>query len=122
MTRSFPFGLKTARLIHQNFAVLVGGQSIITSGSVGVDGKLNLIADVPIPAGLLKNSPLAARTLAGKRAKIPIAGTLSKPSLDPRQFQAAVARLAQDAGKDLGKDLLNKELQKLFPGMPGPKK
>ena len=32
-----------------------------------------------------------------------------------------MAKLAQDAAKDVGKDLLNKELGKLFPdGMPGP--
>jgi hypothetical protein len=40
-------------------------------------------------------------------------------------FQAAVAKLAREAatdvGKEVGKELLDKELGKLFPGgMPGP--
>ena len=54
--------------------------------------------------------------------KVPITGTLSKPMIDPRLLQAAIGKLAQDAGKDIGRELLNKELQKLFPAMPGPKK
>jgi translocation and assembly module TamB len=102
--------------------VQIGGHTISTSGSVGFDGTLNLVADVPIPAGLLKNSPLAAKALANKRVKVPITGTLSQPALDPRQFQASIATVAQDALKDAGKELLNKELEKLFPGMPRPKK
>ena len=113
-----PIRVENGSVHHQNFSVQIGGHTITTSGSVGFDGKLNLIADVPIPAGLLKGSPLAAKTLANRRVKVPIAGTLSQPALDPRQFQASIAKLAQESMKDLGKDILNKELDKLFPGMP----
>ena len=45
-----------------------------------------------------------------------------KPTLDSKHLKAALAKLAQDTAKDFGKDLLNKELEKLFPAMPGPKK
>jgi translocation and assembly module TamB len=117
-----PIRVENGSVHHQNFAVQVAGQTVVTSGSVGFDGKLHLIADVPIPAGLLKSSPLAMKALAGKRVQVPISGTLSKPALDPKLFQTAVAKLAQEAAKDVGKELLNKELEKLFPGMPGPKK
>jgi hypothetical protein len=107
---------------HHNFAVQIGGHTISTSGSVGFDGKLNLMADVPIPSALLKNSPLASKALANRRVKLPITGTLSQPVLDPRQLQASISRLAQDAMKDLGRDILNKELERIFPGMPSPKR
>ena len=117
-----PIQVENGAVHHQNFAVQIGGSTVITSGSVGFDGQLNLIADVAIPAGLLKSSPLAAKALSGKRVKVPITGTLSKPMIDPRLLQAAIGKLAQDAGKDIGRELLNKELQKLFPAMPGPKK
>lgn len=53
---------------------------------------------------------------------MPVGGTLAKPVVDARQFEAAVAALTRDAAKSVGRDLLNKELEKLFPGMPGPKK
>jgi len=117
-----PIRVEHGMVHHQNFSVLIGGHTISTSGSVGFDGKLNLVADVPIPAAVLKASPLATKSLANKRVKVPITGTLSRPALDARQFQASIANLAQDAMKDVGKELLNKELDKLFPGMPRPKK
>jgi translocation and assembly module TamB len=117
-----PIRIENGVVHHHNFTVQIGGHTISTSGSVGFDGKLNLVADVPIPAGLLKGSPLAMKSLANKRVNVPITGTLSQPMLDPRQFQASIAKLAQEAVQDVGKDLLNKELEKLFPGMPRPKK
>ncbi len=119
-----PVRVENGRVHHQNFSMKLGGYTIATSGSVGFDNTLDLIADVPIPGGLpgLKNSPLLAKALTGKRVQVPIKGTLAKPALDPKLFQAAVAKLVQDAAKDVGKELLNKELEKLFPGMPGPKK
>jgi hypothetical protein len=117
-----PVRIENGTVYHQNFTVHLGGHTITTSGAVGLDGKLNLTADVPVPARLLKNAPLAAKALANKRVKVPITGTLSQPALDSRQFQAAVAKLAQEAMRDVGKDLLDKELEKLFPRMPIPKK
>lgn len=119
-----PIRVENGRVHHQNFTMKLGGYTVATSGSVGLDNTLDLIADVPIPSGLpgLKNSPLIAKALTGKRVQVPIKGTLAKPALDPKLFQAAVAKLVQDAAKDVGKELLNKELDKLFPGMPGPKK
>ena len=51
-----------------------------------------------------------------------VTGTMAKPAVDPRLFQAAVATLARDAAKGVGRDLLHKELEKLFPAMPAPKK
>jgi hypothetical protein len=39
--------------------------------------------------------------------------------LDAKAFQAAIAKLAQDAGKEIGKSVLDRELGKLFPeGLP----
>ena len=50
---------------------------------------------------------------------MPIKGTLTKPELDPHAFNEAVIALAREGAKDVGKDLLEGELRKLFPGMPG---
>ena len=113
-----PVKVENGRVHHENLALTVNGFVVRTSGSVGFDGSLAMVADVPIPAGLLKNSPQLMSALAGKTVKVPIAGTMSKPTLDPHQFQAAVATLARDAVKGVGRDLVNKELDKLFPGMP----
>ena len=47
-----------------------------------------------------------------------LTGTVSKPVVDHNAFQATVANLTRDSLKGVGKELLNKELEKLFPLMP----
>jgi hypothetical protein len=121
--QSVPVRVEKGRVYHENLTLKVGGYQVKTSGSVGFDGTAELVADVPIPGGLpgLKNTPALAKALVGKRVNVPIRGTLAAPTLDAKAFSAAIAKLAQEAAKDVGKDLLNKELNKLFPGgMPGP--
>jgi hypothetical protein len=100
----------------------VNGFVVRTAGSVGFDGTLALVADVPVPVSPLKSNPHLTKALGGRSVKVPITGTLDRPAVDPRQFRAAVGQLAQEAVKSLGKDLLNRELDKLLQKMPSPKK
>ena len=115
-----PVLITNGRVHHENFAVQLGRHRIQTSGSVGFDGSLDLIVEVPFPTQLpaLKATPALAKALAGKRVPVPVRGTLSAPSIDPKQFQAAIARLSAEAARDISADLLKKELEKLFPGLP----
>lgn len=115
-----PVRIENGRVYHENFRMKIGGTTVQTNGSVGFDGLLDMAVDMPLPAGLplFKGTPALAKALAGKRVTMPLRGTLSAPALDPKQFQAAVMRVAEDAAKDVGKDLLHKELEKLFPGIP----
>jgi hypothetical protein len=79
-----------------------------------------MVADVPIPGSFpgLKNSPVLKKALEGKIVKVPVTGTMAKPVVDQHQFQSAAAALIREAAKSVGNDLLHKELDKLFPGMP----
>jgi hypothetical protein len=115
-----PIVITNGRVYHENFTLQIGGNRIQTSGSVGFDNSLDLVVDVPIPASLpaLKATPALAKALAGKRVQVPLRGTLGSPSLDPKQFQAAIVRLSSEAARDLGQELLKKELEKLFPAIP----
>src|SRR5262249_49105737 len=83
---------------------------------------LDLVVDVPLPKDLplLKNNPVLTKAVAGKVVKVPVKGTLAKPQIDPKAFEHAVASLAREGAKDVGKDLLDKELNKLFPGATPP--
>ncbi len=117
--------VENGRVFHDNLTLKLGGYFVKTSGSAGFDGSLDLVADVPVPGGwpLLKNAPVLAKALTGKRLRVPVRGTLDKPAIDPRAFQAAVAKLVQETAQDAGRGLLHKELEKLFPGglvLPGP--
>jgi hypothetical protein len=112
-----PVRVENGRVHHENFRVTVNGYAVGTTGSVGFDGSLSLIADVPIPGTFpgFKNNPAVAKALTGKVVKVPIAGTVSQPRLDPRGFNAAVEGVVRDAVKDAGRDLLKKELDKVMP-------
>jgi translocation and assembly module TamB len=112
-----PVQVANGRVYHQNFALTIGGTTLRTNGSVGFDNTLDLVVDVPIPKDLpiLKNNPLLVKAVAGKVVKVPVKGTLSQPVLDPKAFEQAVVALAREGAKDVGKDLLDKELNKLFP-------
>jgi hypothetical protein len=117
-----PVQVADGRVHHQNFAVNLGGTTIRTSGSVGFDDTLDLVVEVPIPANLpaLKSNPLLMKAVAGKTVRVPVRGTLSRPALDPKAFEASVAALAREGAKDLGKEVIEAELRKLFPNMPAP--
>ncbi|AMV27627.1 hypothetical protein VT84_24710 [Gemmata sp. SH-PL17] len=117
-----PVQVANGRVYHQNFAIRISGTTFHTNGSVGFDDTLDLIVDVPLPKEmpLLKNNPVLMKAVAGKVVKVPVRGTLTKPELDPKAFNDAVIALARESAKDVGKDLLEGELRKLFPNMPAP--
>ncbi len=114
--------VENGRVHHQNFAVRIGGTTLHTNGSVGFDDTLDLVVDVPLPKELpaLKNNPVLVKAVSGKVLKVPVKGTLTKPDLDEKAFNAAVIALAREGAKDVGKEVLEGELRKVFPGMPAP--
>ena len=80
----------------------LAGSSFI-NGPVVFDGSLALVADVPVPAqALFKNNPRLMQALTNKTIKVPISGTLAKPALDPKAFEAAIAQLAKEMIRLLG--------------------
>lgn len=117
-----PVQVHGGRVHHQGFAMNLAGTPVRTSGSVGFDNTLDLIVEVPLPKDIpaLKNNPLLMKAVAGKWLKLPVKGTLSKPELDPKGFERAVAELAREGAKDVGKEAIENELKKLFPNMGAP--
>ena len=114
-----PVAVEAGRVHHQNLALTVNGYTVKTSGSVGLDGSLSMFVDVPIPGTFpgLKNNPALKMAVEGKIVRLPVGGTLGKPAVDAGGLNRAVADLARGAAKDIGRDLLNKELDKLLPGI-----
>ena len=127
---SVPIRVEAGRVHHENLTLTVNGYAIKTNGSAGFDGSLAVVADVPIPGSFpgLKNNPALKKALEGRIVRVPIGGTISRPAVDRAGFHNAVAAVARDAlkdtAKDAGRELLNRELERLFPGggpgaMPG---
>jgi hypothetical protein len=118
-----PVRIENGRVHHQNFPLKLGGTTVVTSGSVGFDGSLDMSVDVPVPGNLpgVPDAAMILKQLAGKTIQVPLRGTLAHPAIDSRHFQLELLRLTREAAKGLGRDLFHKELDKFLPGMPVPR-
>lgn len=111
-----PIHIERGRVHHQNLRLSVNGFSVTTRGSVGFDGSLMIVADVPVPAqNLFRNNPRLIQALSDKTIQVPINGSLKQPKLDPQGFQQAVGQLVREATKSLTTDLIKEGLDKLLP-------
>ena len=119
-----PITFKDGRVYHSDFAIAIEGFTVKTSGSVGVDGSLALILEVPLNGKLASalvpaDQPRVRDALAKQSVKIAITGTLAKPQLDPATFQKLVAETMRGALKEYAKgateDFIKKGLEKFLP-------
>jgi hypothetical protein len=136
-----PVRLENGRVYHEGMTLAANQFTLRTRGSVGLDGSLDLVAEVPIPENavgpLLRNNPRIREAIAKKRFNVPVGGTIAKPRIDPRAFQDAVRRYVEEVGReaarnklgdliDKGHDRLEKgiekKLDKLLPSPPPTKK
>ena len=121
------FAVDRGRVMHKDMKIQAGDVLLTTSGSVGLDGSLELIAGVPILKEWVDKTP-ALQPLAGQMIQIPIRGTVSRPQLDSNGLiqlgqQLATSALAGAAQKQIDRGL-NKLLGPLqqggsqLPGLP----
>lgn len=111
-----PVRLENGRVYHEGLTLTANNFTVKTSGSVGLDSSLDLVAEVPVPetaiAAALRNTPRVREALLKHRIQVPIWGTLSKPRLDPRAFQASVRRFTEDVARDAARNKLGDLFQK----------
>lgn len=101
------------RIYHQNLKMVLTGIPITTTGSVGFDETLSLIAEIPIQPDWLTQNRLMAG-LKGQTLKIPIGGTLSQPQLDTRAVFTAIRQAAQNATGRVINNEIQDQIQRLF--------
>jgi translocation and assembly module TamB len=104
----------------------VQGYTISTSGSVGFDGSLQMVATLPFPDNalgpVLKNAPKIREAAAKKQFQVTINGTLNKPALDARAFQQGVRQFLEEVTKDAAAGKVNDFLEKGLDKLLMPKK
>lgn len=104
---------RNGRIFHDRFVVHLGsedGPAITTTGSVGFDQTLDLVAEIPLERGWFKEERVAA-ALGGQTLRIPIRGTLSRPTPDPRVLQEFARRAAAGAIGGFLDRQINKQLE-----------
>jgi hypothetical protein len=106
-----PFRLVNGRVYHQNLEIPLGEITIRSTGSVGLDGSLALMTEMPIPPKWLGKTqlPKAAQTI-----KLPIGGTINNPRIDEKALREAIGKNVKDAAGETLKKELEKGLQKLL--------
>ena len=96
---------------HNRMFFNVDRAEVITSGQVTMDGRLNMVAQVPLDARWLGSD---LKGLAGQPVTLPIDGTLSQPSLDSSGVRKVVAELGTQAVQQTAENYLQKQLGKGF--------
>ena len=94
------FRMADGRIYHDDLTFRIERLTIHTRGSVGLDKSLRMTAEVPMPAHLLGEGPVAS-ALAKQTLTIPIAGTLSQPRIDAEAMGESGLKLLSGTLGDL---------------------
>ena len=94
---------------HRRLFLDIDRAKVITSGNVSLDGRLDMIAQVPIDARWLGAD---LQGLAGQSVSLPIDGTLSRPSLDSSGVRRVMTQIGTQAIQNTAENYLQKQLNK----------
>ncbi|MBN2123353.1 MAG: hypothetical protein JW821_03605, partial [Deltaproteobacteria bacterium] len=89
------FEARDGRVMCSPLTIHAGGYPLVLSGSIGFDGTLAYIAQLPITRNLV--GAKAYQVLEGVTIKVPVGGTVSKPRIDNAAFQRALSGLVEEA-------------------------
>ena len=107
------FDVQQGRVAHKNMQIQAGDVVINTSGSVGMDGQLELIAAVPILKDWVDKTPML-QSLAGQQIQIPVRGTIQRPQMDLSSFASIGQQLATAALQGAAQKQIDKGIGKLL--------
>ena len=94
--QAVPVNVKDGRVYHEGIKFSHDDIIVRTSGSVGLDQTIDMVAEIPIADDWLGNNEYLTG-LKGQSISIPISGTVSKPILDRRAIQNFSSQLAKQA-------------------------
>ncbi|MFG0287117.1 MAG: hypothetical protein ACF8CQ_03030 [Rhodopirellula sp. JB044] len=109
--QSVEFQVSQGAVNHRALMFDVDRARVVTSGQVDFDGRLDLIAQIPLDARWLGSD---LRGLAGQTMTLPIDGTLSRPSLDSAGIRRVVADFGVQAAQQAAQDAAGNFLQQQF--------
>jgi hypothetical protein len=106
--QEIPFAVKDGRVYHDGLQLQVKDLVVRTSGSVGIDQSLSMVAVIPIHDDWL-NGQKWMEGLRGQNLEIPISGTVSKPILD----DGAIRQLTGQIGQRVAQQVIGEQTAKL---------
>jgi hypothetical protein len=108
-----PFQVANGRVHHSNLELHFPELTVRTSGSVGLDGTLSLVAEMQVPPKWLPSGELG-QALGRQTIRLPIGGTLSRPQLDQQALRDTAQRFLRETAKDALRKEVGNELNRLF--------
>ncbi|MFO0941039.1 MAG: hypothetical protein U0930_09745 [Pirellulales bacterium] len=111
--QNISFTMVDGRVHHRDLKVDVGDATIMTAGSVAVDGQLEMLASMPIPDKWTEKSQIMG-ALKGQSLQFPVRGTISRPQVDASMLGQLGRQTIMNAGQNVIQQQLNKGLDKLF--------
>ena len=117
--QAIAFRMENGRVTHRDMKFSVGDVTLISSGAVGMDGRMDLNTGMAIPDDWIAKSPYLAG-LKGQTLQFPVRGSLTSPQLDTSVIRNLGQMAVTGAAENLLQTQLQKGLGKIFPGgMPG---
>lgn len=108
------FKMIDGRVYHQGLELVFPDITIRTTGWVGLDQKMNIMAEMPVPTKWTQKNPMAAQALKNQIIRIPITGTLGKPAVDQKAVENYTRQFMQKAAGNVIQGVLDKELDRMF--------
>ncbi len=108
-----PFRMVDGRVHHAGLELEFPDLTIRTSGSVGLDQTLDLVAEMPVPPKWLGNNPLGA-ALRNQTIRLPIGGTLFRPAVDRRRIEQLSRQFLERGARNAIENEVGKQLERLF--------
>jgi len=111
------FDVQDGRVQHHGLTVTAGDVVIRTSGSVGFDQTLALLAEVPVQDQWIANKRLL-QGLKGTTLQLPLRGSFSRPQVDSRALADLNRQMLRNAAGGALEQELGRGLQQLFGPRP----
>ena len=94
--QAIPLAVENGRVYHEGIKFSHDELIIRTSGSVGFDNTINMVAKIPIAEKWLEGNRYLSG-LRGQSISIPVSGTVNRPVVDKRAVQQLSAELVRNA-------------------------
>ncbi len=108
---------KQGRISCSPIKITVADSEMILSGSVGLDGSLDYVLEVPVTQKLVGKR--GYELLKGAKLKVPIRGTKDLPIYNPDVLLQAASELLSQAAGHAAEQVFKEQVEKVLPDLPG---
>lgn len=105
------FEVSGGQVHHNRLQMRIGDIDLWSSGTVSMDGTVNVSLQVPVKAEWVEKTPVLA-SYAGQTLTLPVDGTLNRPSLDSNGISKIVSQLGARTLEEKAGNLIQRELSR----------